>query len=84
MGGPIVNFELGYKSSITCASRCAVECQKAFFPCLSFHLKNFILPSIKSFVLVSIISSLYSTLKISLAREGLIFSAISNGVIPSS
>ena len=80
----MVNFEVGYKSSITCAKRCAVECQKAFLPCLSSHLKNFMLPSIKSFVLVSIISSLYSTLKTSLASAGLIFSAISNGVIPSS
>ena len=68
MGGPIVNFELGYKSSITCASRCAVECQKAFFPCLSFHLKNFMLPSIKSFgkyglesiaIIVSVLFSFY-------------------------
>ena len=70
MGGPIVNFELGINQVLPVQVGVQLNAKKPFPLFVIPFKKFFMLPSIKSFVLVSIISSLYSTLKISLAREG--------------
>src|SRR5690606_6661379 len=82
MAGPIVRLMPGYNSSRACAKTWADECQKAFFPSLSFQVKSVKLPSSVKGVVVSTVVLLNEAESTFLAKPSLILCATSNGVVP--
>src|SRR5690606_15575257 len=83
MAGPIVNLMPGYKSCNAGARTWADECQKAFFPSLSFHVYKIKLPSVVKGVTVSIVWLLNFAEITFRAKPSLMSLATSMAVMPA-